>query len=69
MAKVLIDIDQEALDKAAAVLGTTTPQDTVNAALRGVADTYRMLPEPQRAGRDVSPDTPHGGAPREGRER
>jgi Arc/MetJ family transcription regulator len=36
MAATLIEIDEEALAAAAAVLGTKTPDDTVNAALREV---------------------------------
>jgi len=35
--KTPIEIDQDALDLAAEVLGTTTKKDTVNAALREVA--------------------------------
>ena len=37
MAKRLIDIDEEALSKARAELGTTTIKDTVNEALRRAA--------------------------------
>jgi hypothetical protein len=59
MTKILIDIDQEALDRAAAVLRTTTPEDTVNAALRHTVDSHRRLPDPLQARRDVSPGTPH----------
>ena len=33
MSKVLIDIDDEALDRAAEILGTKTKKDTVNTAL------------------------------------
>jgi Arc/MetJ family transcription regulator len=68
MTKILIDIDQEALDRAAAVLRTTTPEDTVNAALRHTVDSHRRLPDPPQARRDVSPDTPHDDDPREERE-
>lgn len=39
MTKTLIDIDDELLAKAAAVLGTSTKKDTVNAAL---ADVLRV---------------------------
>jgi Arc/MetJ family transcription regulator len=39
MTKTLIDIDDELLAKAAAVLGTNTKKDTVNAAL---ADVLRV---------------------------
>jgi Arc/MetJ family transcription regulator len=38
MAKHLVDIDEAALAAARAALGTTTIKDTVNAALRRVAD-------------------------------
>ncbi|MEP7023980.1 MAG: type II toxin-antitoxin system VapB family antitoxin [Actinomycetota bacterium] len=38
MAKTLIDIDEEYLDAAQQVLGTATKKDTVNAALRQVAE-------------------------------
>lgn len=34
MAKVLVDIDEEALSSAAELLGTQTKKDTVNTALR-----------------------------------
>ena len=37
MAKTLIDVDEESLAAAAAVLHTQTKKDTVNAALRTVA--------------------------------
>ncbi|WP_306370195.1 type II toxin-antitoxin system VapB family antitoxin [Nocardiopsis sp. CC223A] len=40
MAKVLIDIDEEALAKAAEILGTKTKKDTVNTALQ---ETVRRL--------------------------
>jgi Arc/MetJ family transcription regulator len=36
MVKTRVEIDQEALEAAAEVLGTTTKKDTVNAALREV---------------------------------
>jgi Arc/MetJ family transcription regulator len=41
MTKVLIDIDDEALAEAAALLGTTTKKDTVNVALRETAQRLR----------------------------
>ena len=40
--KVLIDIDEEALAEASALLGTTTKKDTVNAALRACNDPQRF---------------------------
>ncbi len=41
MPKVLIDIDEDALTEAAALLGTTTKKDTVNRALRETAQRLR----------------------------
>ncbi len=41
--KALIDIDQEALAAAAEVLGTTTKEDTVNAALLEVGQRLVRL--------------------------
>ncbi|MBM2615365.1 type II toxin-antitoxin system VapB family antitoxin [Actinoplanes sp. LDG1-06] len=41
MAKVLIDVDDDALAEAAALLGTTTKKDTVNTALRETANQLR----------------------------
>lgn len=41
--KALIDIDQEALAAAAEVLGTTTKEDTVNAALLAVGQRLVRL--------------------------
>jgi len=38
VSKTLIDIDDELLDKAGAILGTTTKKDAVNQALRDVVD-------------------------------
>jgi Arc/MetJ family transcription regulator len=38
MVRTVIDIDEDALKQAAAELGTTTKVDTVNAALREVAN-------------------------------
>ncbi|WP_260610087.1 type II toxin-antitoxin system VapB family antitoxin [Streptomyces sp. WAC06614] len=37
----MIDLDDEALAEAARLLGTTTKKDTVNAALREIADRRR----------------------------
>ncbi|MGQ0465770.1 MAG: type II toxin-antitoxin system VapB family antitoxin [Sporichthyaceae bacterium] len=37
MARTVIDIDDDALVRAAAILGTTTKVDTVNQALRAIA--------------------------------
>jgi Arc/MetJ family transcription regulator len=39
--KVLIDIDEDALAEASALLGTTTKKDTVNHALRETAQRLR----------------------------
>lgn len=41
--KTMIDIDDEALAGAAEELGTSTKKDTVNAALRYVAERRRRL--------------------------
>ncbi|MGH3450755.1 MAG: type II toxin-antitoxin system VapB family antitoxin [Haloechinothrix sp.] len=41
MAKVLIDIDEEALAEASALLGTKTKKDTVNSALRETTERLR----------------------------
>lgn len=41
VSKVLIDIDEEALAEASALLGTTTKKDTVNQALRETAQRLR----------------------------
>jgi len=41
--KTMIDLDDEALALAAKELGTTTKKDTVNAALRFVADRRRRI--------------------------
>ena len=41
MARTVIDIDDEALEEAARLLGTKTKKDTVNAALREIADRQR----------------------------
>jgi Arc/MetJ family transcription regulator len=41
MTKMLIDIDEEALEAAADLLGTTTKKDTVNTSLRETAQRLR----------------------------
>ncbi|MCZ2526851.1 type II toxin-antitoxin system VapB family antitoxin [Streptomyces sp. NPDC059506] len=41
MSRTVIDLDDEALAEAARHLGTTTKKDTVNAALREIADRRR----------------------------
>jgi len=41
MAKSLIDVDEEALAEASALLGTKTKKDTVNTALREAAQRLR----------------------------
>lgn len=41
MTKVLIDVDDEALAEASALLGTKTKKDTVNVALRETARRLR----------------------------
>jgi Arc/MetJ family transcription regulator len=41
--KTMVDLDHEALALAAAELGTTTKKDTVNAALRFVAQRRRRI--------------------------
>ncbi|WP_219823488.1 type II toxin-antitoxin system VapB family antitoxin [Nocardia nova] len=43
--KTMIDLDDEALTLAAKELGTTTKKDTVNAALRFVAERRRRIEE------------------------
>ncbi|XVV14206.1 type II toxin-antitoxin system VapB family antitoxin [Actinoplanes sp. CA-131856] len=41
MAKTRVEVDQDALDLAAEFFGTTTPEETVDAALREVAARSR----------------------------
>jgi Bacterial antitoxin of type II TA system, VapB len=48
MVKTPIEIDQDALEIAAEVLGTTTKKDTVNAALREVGQRHRGDAQPGR---------------------
>lgn len=43
MARTVIDIDSEALAEAARLLGTKTKVETVNAALREIANRSRRL--------------------------
>lgn len=43
MARTMIEIDDEALAEAAAVLGTKTKKDTVNTALREVVARMRRI--------------------------
>jgi Arc/MetJ family transcription regulator len=56
--KTMIDIDDEALDRAARELGTTTKKETVNAALAFVAERRhrieQLLDDPYALG--VGPD-------------
>ncbi|GAA0923402.1 type II toxin-antitoxin system VapB family antitoxin [Streptomyces thermoalcalitolerans] len=48
MSRTVIDLDDEALAEAARLLGTTTKKDTVNAALREVADRRRRAAAVER---------------------
>ena len=41
MTKILVDVDDAALAEAARLLGTRTKKDTVNTALREIADRLR----------------------------
>ena len=41
MSRTLIDVDDEALQRAARELGTTTKRDTVNEALRYIAGMHK----------------------------
>ena len=50
MTRTLIEIDDDALAAAALVLGTGTPSDTVNAALREVAERRNRLRALERLG-------------------
>jgi Arc/MetJ family transcription regulator len=43
MTKILIDVDDEALNEAAEFLGTKTKKDTVNTSLRAVTQRQRRL--------------------------
>lgn len=48
MSRTLIDVDEEALARAASVLGTTTKVETVNRALRLVAESGARKAERDR---------------------
>ncbi|MBW8740550.1 MAG: type II toxin-antitoxin system VapB family antitoxin [Streptomyces turgidiscabies] len=48
MSRTVIDLDDEALAEAARHLGTSTKRDTVNAALREIADRRRRAAAVQR---------------------
>jgi Arc/MetJ family transcription regulator len=48
MSRTVIDLDDEALKDAARHLGTTTKKDTVNAALREIADRRRRAAAVER---------------------
>ncbi|MER6105306.1 type II toxin-antitoxin system VapB family antitoxin [Streptomyces sp. NPDC001832] len=48
MSRTVIDLDDEALQEAARHLGTTTKKDTVNAALREIADRRRRAAAVER---------------------
>ena len=50
MVKTPIEIDTEALETAAAVLGTRTEKDTVNAALREVGQRLKQIRGPATPG-------------------
>lgn len=43
MTKILIDVDDDALNEAAALLGTKTKKDTVNTSLREITQRRRRL--------------------------
>lgn len=43
MTKLLVDVDDEALEAAAAILGTKTKKDTINVALNEVSARLRRL--------------------------
>ncbi|MFJ3171634.1 type II toxin-antitoxin system VapB family antitoxin [Streptomyces roseus] len=53
MSRTVIDLDDEALAEAARHLGTTTKRDTVNAALREIADRRRRAAAVERMRRMV----------------
>jgi Arc/MetJ family transcription regulator len=50
MAMVLVDIDEDALERAANALGLKTTTDTVNAALREAARSFERLQALERLG-------------------
>ncbi|WP_455360139.1 type II toxin-antitoxin system VapB family antitoxin [Streptomyces sp. SYSU K21746] len=43
MSKLYVEVDDDVLSEAASVLGTTTKQDTINAALYELAQRHRRL--------------------------
>ncbi|NYI06698.1 DUF2191 domain-containing protein [Allostreptomyces psammosilenae] len=60
MSQLWIDVDDAALTAAGDLLGTETPQDTINTALRlTCADRRRRLAEEAAAGHRTAGD-PHG---------
>ncbi|EYT80938.1 MULTISPECIES: type II toxin-antitoxin system VapB family antitoxin [unclassified Streptomyces] len=54
MSRTVIDLDDEALAEAARLLGTTTKKETVNAALREIADRRRRAAAVERMRRMVA---------------
>jgi Arc/MetJ family transcription regulator len=50
MTKILVDIDDEALERAAKVFGTKTKKDTVNTALREAARRIERAQALERLG-------------------
>ncbi len=54
MSRTVIDLDDEALAEAARHLGTSTKRDTVNAALREIADRRRRAAAVERMRQMVS---------------
>jgi Arc/MetJ family transcription regulator len=68
--KTMIDVDDDALARAAAELGTATKKDTVNAALAFVAERRRRIdavlddPYALGIGPDISDEGVMGGARR-----
>jgi Arc/MetJ family transcription regulator len=50
MTKILVDIDDEALERAAQVFGTKTKKDTVNTALREAARRIERAQALERLG-------------------
>ncbi|MEV0640123.1 type II toxin-antitoxin system VapB family antitoxin [Streptomyces sp. NPDC050619] len=77
MSRTVIDLDDEALAEAARHLGTSTKKDTVNAALREIADRRRRAAAVERMRRMVAegeidfsvieePATPSPAAPDKG---
>lgn len=56
MARTVIDIDDDLLERAAALLQTRTKRDTVNAALREVVARRARMAELDRLARGELPD-------------